>query len=58
LLREVSGTDRKWYHTGGNEAKDKDAGTPLLAAAVRGHEAIARLLLEKGADIKGETGTA
>ncbi|KAL7781690.1 hypothetical protein V8C37DRAFT_417041 [Trichoderma ceciliae] len=31
------------------EAKDNDSGTPLLWAAERGHEAIVKLLLYKGA---------
>jgi ankyrin repeat protein len=32
-------------------SKDKYGGTPLLQAAVNGHEALVRLLLEKGADV-------
>ena len=35
-------------------AKDKDGGTPLLHATLRGHREIVELLIAKGADVNAK----
>jgi ankyrin repeat protein len=46
---------RRWCdYCWSTETKNNKGRTALLSAAWNGHEAVARLLLEKGADIEAE----